>query len=115
MDESQGSLVLNVECIRSHVGKLEEANEKPCGDEWRVFKHDNAWELSGAIDAVRVEVEALGEEVCEQLGRQGAYLARMSNEVERVRYLVLNQQIEDLPTKALKKELKKRKKNRRGL
>ena len=113
MDESQGSLVLNVECIRSHVGKLEEANEKPCGDEWRVFKHGNGWEE--AIDVVRVEVEALGEEVCEQLGRQGAYLARMGNEVERVRYLVLNQQIEDLPTKALKKELKKRKKNRRGL
>jgi hypothetical protein len=57
----------------------------------------------------------LGEEVCEQFGRQGAYLARVGNEVERVRYVVLNRQIEDLPTKALKKELKRRKKNRRAL
>ena len=71
------------------------------------------------LDKERWDKEATNDQIIAALydthNQEESYHSLIANAIEKVRYMVMNQQIEDLSTNALKKELRKRqalKKNR---
>ena len=73
--------------------------------------------VDGRSEIARLEdeVHTLREEMYELHNQEESHHSLIANAIERVRYMVMNQQIEDLSTNGLKKELRKRqalKKNR---
>ena len=87
------------------------------GETWRTnstpgfpYVVDGRSEIAKLID----EVAALREAVYECHNQEESYHSLIANAIEKVRYMVMNRQIEDLSTAELKKELKRRKKLSRG-
>ena len=72
--------------------------------------------VDGRSEIARLEDEVgkLREAMYDLHNQEESYHSLIANAIERVRYMVMNQQIEDLSTAELKKELKRRKKLSRG-
>ena len=87
-------------------------------EQWEQFRKDYHIEpVDGRSEIARLEDEVgkLRETMYGLHNQEESYHSLIANAIERVRYMVMNQQIEDLSTRALKKELRKRqalKKNR---
>ena len=78
------------------------------GQVFRTFTVSN-WESRLAND-----IAALRKEMYDLHNQEESYHSLIANAIEKVRYMVMNRQIEDLSTAELKKELKRRKKLSRG-
>jgi hypothetical protein len=90
--------------IIAALGKLEGLLNMLVNREW----------MMGRQEFPPVGGRELLEAVYDCHNQQEAYHSLIANAIEKVRYMVMNQQIEDLSTAELKKELKRRKKLSRG-
>ena len=86
-------------------------------EQWEQFRKDYHIEpVDGRSEIARLEDEVgkLRETMYDLHNQEESYHSLIANAIEKVRYMVMNRQIEDLSTAELKKELKRRKKLSRG-